>query len=366
MIFLLIILKTLHAAERDESNPDVQVQAFSSEVTIGGIGANILEILNMAQKSITIASDKCTNEEFLDDLLKLRKQKPILAVSIITGQDLQTENNFAKKYQDITYRAIPISSSGGKMHNKFIIVDDEIVITGSPNVTYAAYNYNIESFVSIRNQYIAELYKKYYQYIIDPTEEMGSHVCELMNTWNNIPNISLHVCLAPLSNIAEFIMQKINDAHIVNINMFLVSRAKVRNNDIISRLSEISSSGKAVTLKVDKSQYDTQQFMRTAIQRLIDSNARVFTVSKSSEKVRTRTRMIDTIPQFHDKLMLIEYEDTTKKIIIGSAGFTTNVQDNLNFENMISINDPNIYGFLLDHFRSIDDSRDGLKVMELQ
>ena len=110
--------------------------------------------------------------------------------------------------------------------------------------------------------------------------------------------------------------------------MFLVSQATKPDDDIITHLSEL---GEAVTVKVDKKQYGTQEYMKTAIGVLTDNKAKVFTVFKSKKSI------------FHDKLMLIEYKDSSKIVIIGSAGFTTNVQDNINFENMVSINNNENY-----------------------
>ncbi len=56
---------------------------------------------------------------------------------------------------------------------------------------------------------------------------------------------------------------------------------------------------------------------------------------------------------------------TLKKVIIGSAGFTDNVQDNLNLENMVLIKVPEVYDFLLDHFNSINDSITSLDVKKI-
>ena len=80
----------------------------------------------------------------------------------------------------------------------------------------------------------------------------------------------------------------------------------------------------------------------------------------------TRTKkVIDTRPQFHDKLILIQLADGSKKVFIGSAGFTNNVQDNLNLENMVLLGIPSIYDVLLNHFTVIDASRRNLDVARL-
>lgn len=295
------------------------------------------------------------------------QKKSELTINIITGEDRNTSRTFQKKkYHPILYQSIPKKEDGGKMHNKFIVVDDKIVITGSPNLTYAAYNYNIESCVAIENKYVATLYQKYYTYIIDPQEDKKHEICALMALWNNQKSIPIQICLAPLTNISDFIIERINTSKIMNINMFLLSRAKTQDGDIIDYLAHASNKGTTVTIKVDKNQYDRYDFMKDAIQTLIDNNVTVATIQKDSTDMQTRTKLIKTIPQFHDKLMLIEYEGGSNKVIIGSAGFTTNVQDNLNYENMVSIRHPQIFNFLLKHFNAIENSRSDLEVEELQ
>ncbi|MBW8310240.1 MAG: FAM83 family protein [Candidatus Paracaedibacteraceae bacterium] len=372
----IVNLGTLSASDLSapstHNTPPTTIFPFSSEIGEAKIGNQIWEIIKEAEKMITIASDKCTNEEFLDDLLQLHTEKPALNIRIVSGQDVQTTKIFTTKYVSIpnlTYTSIPRQLNGGKMHNKFIVVDNKIVITGSPNFTYAAYNYNVESFVAIYDEDIATLYLRYYDYLLDPNDKNINAVKELMDACNTKENAVVQICLAPIANIADFIIERINAADIVNINMFLVSGADIPQGDIIEHLSEALAKETKVTLKVDKNQYDLaeNEFMRDAVEVLTTKGATVFTVLKNSENIKTRTKKrIKTKPQFHDKLMLIEYKDGTKKVIIGSAGFTTNVQANLNFENMISIDNLTVYNYFLAHFNSIEDSRSTLQVKKLQ
>lgn len=347
----LITLSALSAAEESQDlSHEVRFQQFSSEVSPLKIGVNIYNIVKNATTSIIIASDQCANEDFLDKVLKLRDVTPELRVGIVIGDDQNDASIlWNDKYLPFTRKSIPKLDNGGKMHNKFIIVDNKIVITGSPNLSKAAYNLNIESFVCIENPHVAGIYSAYYEYIIDQTDGKKLGVLELMTSWNNIPNIPIQVCLAPIASISDFIIQRLDAARIVKINMYLVGQATIPDNDLVSHLSTL---GNIVTLMVDKKNYDSQEYIRTALGVLVDSGAHVVTVSKSKKK------------KFHDKLMLIEYEDGSKRVIIGSAGFSTSVQDNINFENMVSINNNETYDFLLSHFNSINTHR-GFTLEEL-
>ena len=332
-----------------------KVEPFSSEISPKKIGQNILEVLSTAQERIFIASDKCTNQEFLDDLLGFPLIKSAtVTLEIITGEDRATENLFQKTpYNTLTYRSIPSLPNGEKMHNKFIVVDQGIIITGSPNLTYAAYNYNIESFVAIYSEEVAELYISYFHYLKDQRQE--GNLKSRIEIYNSKEESSLKICLAPLLDICQFVIERLNEAQIININMFLISGAEIAGGDIIEHLCRASQAGANVTIKVDDNQYERQQnFMEPAAKRLTKKGIFVRTVLKDSELIKTKTKKIKSTPQFHDKLILIEYLNGKKRVIIGSAGFTTNVQKNLNFENMVSIDSNDVYDLFLRHFNSIE------------
>lgn len=357
------------------NDPAFSVHAFSSEISGGTIGSNIFNILRTAQHRIIIASDKCTNEEFLDDLLTLRSLSGSpLDISIVTGEDNKTQEILtASKYSSLSYHHVLKKADGsGKMHNKFIIMDDYLVITGSPNLTYAAYNYNVESFVAIHHKFVANIYFSYFEYIIsgkdkyDHTQEEYKKVRKLMNIFNNISNSPIQICLAPILDIKTFVIGELSSTQLIDINMFLVSRAKREEGDIVDTLLKAIEDGTRVTIKVDKNQYHTMRYMQKALQPIREAAQTIYTVSKTSERWSTRTSVIDkTRPQFHDKLVLIRQRDNVKKAFIGSAGFTDNVQDNLNLENMVLFKIDGIYDFLMDHFNSIYDSRGNLSVNQI-
>lgn len=339
------------------------IATFSSETSGGTIGGHIFDLVKTAQYRIIIASDKCTNEEFLDDLLTLNigREKP-LEIRIATGQDKDTDELLIKeKYGGIVWQSIP--SHSGKMHNKFIIVDDCLVITGSPNLTYAAYNYNIESFVALHHRFIAQLYSRYYEYIVsgkdkyDSTQDEYCRVAKMMDVFNNAPGNLIKICLAPILNIKTFVIDELESSQVIDINMFLICRATIQDNDIVDNLLKIAREGAGITIKIDEGQYKKHAYVRRALGPLVELDQEIYKVSKKREKWSTRTQKIRTLPQFHDKLVLIQHQNGGKKVFIGSAGFTEHVQDNVNLENMVLLYMPVIYDQLLIHFNSINGSR---------
>lgn len=118
----LITITTLSAADEHlDLEHRINFKAFSSEITPDSIGRNISNIVETAQNSIIIASDKCTHEEFLDSMLELCNQIPYLTTSVVIGDDEQKKSIlWADKYQPFTRYTISKNRDGGKMHNKFI------------------------------------------------------------------------------------------------------------------------------------------------------------------------------------------------------------------------------------------------------
>ncbi|MEI8295997.1 MAG: phospholipase D-like domain-containing protein [Alphaproteobacteria bacterium] len=352
-------------------DPSMYITPFSSEISGGTIGSNIFKLISAAQRRIIIASDKCTNEEFLDDLLALHlgAGKMPLEIRIVTGEDRQTQTLFSKaKYANLIHQLVKSNRNrSGKMHNKFIVIDDDVVITGSPNLTYAAYNYNVESFVAIHHKFVAKLYFRYYHYIIsgkdkyDNTQDEYRRVGKMMHVFNSAPGNPIQVCLAPILDIKSFVVREFDSSQLIDINMFLVSRAHSPDDDIIANLLRARQGGAAITIKVDEEQYKKFKYIPKALAPLIDFGVTAYTVSKNSEKIKTRTKRITTIPQFHDKLALIRHKDGSAKVFIGSAGFTDNVQDNLNLENMVLLRIPEIYEQFLIHFNAVNGARLNVK-----
>jgi phosphatidylserine/phosphatidylglycerophosphate/cardiolipin synthase-like enzyme len=70
---------------------------------------------------------------------------------------------------------VKVDNTENHMHHKFMIVDDEIVLTGSYNWTRSAEKYNQENVVSIRNVTVAEQF-----------------ISEFEHLWDSCPDFSLN------------------------------------------------------------------------------------------------------------------------------------------------------------------------------
>lgn len=337
------------------------ITPVSSETSGCSMGHSILSFIqNRAKHNVVIASDKCTNRDFIDEIMKLN----LLCVTVVTSEGDKDTNSLLSQYTtQVTHHRIQGQpDKSGKMHNKFIIVDDFAVITGSPNCTFNAYNNNIESCVIIEHPYVAYLYKCYVAYIIngkdkyDKTQPEYRMVERRLNLFNH-SHLSIKVCLAPIMNIAQFVSSFFAPPETVKISMFLVSNNPGTPN-IMTDIMNAIDNGSSFFIKVDDGQYQQQRFMQKALQPLVDKGQQVSTVLKAPVG-KSRIN-----PLLHDKLIIMERINGKHVVIVGSAGFSTNVQQNLNLENMVALCLPEVYTFFLEHFNSITNGK-GITVKAL-
>jgi len=119
--------------------------------------------LDAAKEKVTIASYWITSQPIIDELIALKRRN--IDVQVIYDSSTPKDKNPIELF--INVGIIPIIShfgDEGKMHNKFIVIDDEDVWTGSANLTASALGHahtsvNDENMVRIKSKEIAEKYK---------------------------------------------------------------------------------------------------------------------------------------------------------------------------------------------------------------
>jgi phosphatidylserine/phosphatidylglycerophosphate/cardiolipin synthase-like enzyme len=133
----------------------------------GGI-YRIKELVKNAEKSIKIASFSFTHEALADELIKA----DIKGLDVDVLVERRQRNVRGSEYARLKDFGINIKVDGNKynMHHKFIIIDDEIVITGSPNFTLSGNNRNDENMLIIFNQNLALEYGKEFDGLFEKGE----------------------------------------------------------------------------------------------------------------------------------------------------------------------------------------------------
>lgn len=119
----------------------------------------LLQYLSRASHSIDVCVYSFTHQG-LAKTLRLLKEKRSIKVRIIAHTDNKEGDHKNNQIPELRKAGLEVrlrteqeeSSSWGLMHNKFVIIDSEIVINGSFNWTASAVRYNDENLVVTRNK----------------------------------------------------------------------------------------------------------------------------------------------------------------------------------------------------------------------
>lgn len=166
-IFLIIfVVSSSFTLAIAKENQTIEV-AFSPH---RGATEAIVKKIGDAKQNIRIAAYSFTSKEIAQALIDAHKRK-------VDVQAVLDKSNAKAKYSSATFLAnagIPtrINYKYAIMHNKFMVIDNVTVETGSFNYTSAAENKNAEN-VIILNDYpdIAKKYLKRWEELWDESEE---------------------------------------------------------------------------------------------------------------------------------------------------------------------------------------------------
>jgi phosphatidylserine/phosphatidylglycerophosphate/cardiolipin synthase-like enzyme len=123
------------------------LEVFFSGTT--DINSLIQGLIQSSQKSIHFAMFALTNKDFID-LLKNVSKNNVVVKGIVDQEQIYNSREILFDLMNFKHMHIKaIGSRDARMHHKFIIIDENITITGSFNWTYQANTKNKENIVLI-------------------------------------------------------------------------------------------------------------------------------------------------------------------------------------------------------------------------
>jgi len=135
-----------------------------------GVAAHILDVLNSAQKSIYFMAFTFTRTDFTDVMIA-RAQAGVTVQGVFEKRQIAAGADQA--WNALTNAGLEVRQDGNSftMHNKVIVVDGQIVVTGSYNFTKAAEDSNDENVLIIHNPEIAAAYMNEWKEIWNVAEK---------------------------------------------------------------------------------------------------------------------------------------------------------------------------------------------------
>ncbi len=157
--------QTLPPAETLPEQSGIKINVFFSQTSGnyhngGGIDDLLIESIDHAKEEILIAIYALTNDRIRDAIVKAYERG--VRVQLFTDDGAL----FSDDIKYLTQKGIIVKSDedpSALMHDKFTVIDNKIVWTGSCNYTYYAFYRNNENLVKITGTKIAEVYRKEFQ-----------------------------------------------------------------------------------------------------------------------------------------------------------------------------------------------------------
>lgn len=144
---------TTYADEKPIYHPQSVEVYFSPD---GGVTDAIVSVIEKAKKTIHVQAYSFTSAPIAKALVEAHKRG--VTVSVILDKSQKTEKYSSADFLSHAGISVSIDSKHAIAHSKIIIVDEEIVITGSFNFTKSAEERNSENLVIIRDENLAQEY----------------------------------------------------------------------------------------------------------------------------------------------------------------------------------------------------------------
>jgi hypothetical protein len=136
------------------------------KVYFRGIEKKLIEMINKSNNSIKIAMAWFTNEDIKDSLIQRKESTPNIDIKIVVDDNEINKRyflNYESKFEDIGIQ-IKKKASDRFLHNKFMIIDEAITITGSYNYSKKA-NTNLENIIVINSSNISSYYSRIFEFL---------------------------------------------------------------------------------------------------------------------------------------------------------------------------------------------------------
>jgi phosphatidylserine/phosphatidylglycerophosphate/cardiolipin synthase-like enzyme len=140
----------------------VQAQPQAAEILAiyftppAGAASGLIKQIDGAKKSIKVMAYGFTATDLAEALVRAKRR----GVDVALIQDEKSAQNNRETLPILLAAGIEVRSDGKHaiQHNKVMLIDDDIVITGSYNFTKSAENRNAENIMIVRSSYAAKRY----------------------------------------------------------------------------------------------------------------------------------------------------------------------------------------------------------------
>ena len=159
-LFLICILSCAFLTNaQHNTNPTTTWQVYFSPR--GGATSAIVQAIDNAKSTVLVQAYSFTSQPIAEAIVRAHERG--VKVQVLLDKSQRTQKYTAAHF--LVQGGIPvlIDASHAIAHNKVIIIDNTIVVTGSFNFTKAAENRNAENLLLLQSKELAGLYAENWQ-----------------------------------------------------------------------------------------------------------------------------------------------------------------------------------------------------------
>jgi len=315
-VIFLILLTSFSFAQ---VNPDQPIEVLFTKKD--SLNKSLLEYLDHAQISIYAALYDINYQDFADKIIEKKRQG--IDIKIVTDSD----NQDREPVKQLIQAGIPIvfDEQNSLMHHKFLIIDHQIVWTGSTNMTESCLFRNRNNSVIFYSDIISKQFETEFLRLYEQKDFSHKIKGTQEEYYTKLGNCDINYYFSPKNGLERILFKRLEKAKIsIRIAAFSFTDPK-----LIGVLKEKIAQGLKVELVLDNRM--SQQ--RNSISHFIDNKN--VTIYHGKGKL-------------HHKIIVIDDEI----VITGSYNFSKNASDKNN-ENLVIMNDPKIAELYLKEFKSL-------------
>ncbi len=135
-----------------------------------GCTAQLLKVIGNAKQSIYFLAYSFTSDDLANALIERYKQGVKIEGVMERSQQASNSGGEYDRFRSAGI-AVRLDANPNQMHDKVMIIDSQVVVTGSFNYTYSAEKYNDENLLVLYNPQIAEQYLAEFERIFNQTSQ---------------------------------------------------------------------------------------------------------------------------------------------------------------------------------------------------
>jgi phosphatidylserine/phosphatidylglycerophosphate/cardiolipin synthase-like enzyme len=160
IIILIIVIELLTFSLGAFAKTEVYFSLYDDPESI------IIKSIENAEESINIAMYSLTDSEISRAIVRAKERGVVIKI-YLDSKEVNAEHSKSRFFIKEGIENVRLSSNRYLMHNKFAIIDNKIVITGSYNWTASAGQRNDENLLVLDEEKIVKKYQDYFYHLWD-------------------------------------------------------------------------------------------------------------------------------------------------------------------------------------------------------